>query len=236
MFDLPSHLWISITAFGGAGLTLPLAITIAVWLALGYSWQRAVGWLAILACAIGVVALTKIAFLGWGIGIRTWDFTGFSGHAMLSTSVYPVAIFLALIRARTPLRLLGIALGLAAGVAVGVSRVALAAHSPSESVTGCIVGALAALVFIAASWRAQPHRWSVPAVIVSLVLVTVALHGVTVPSHRWVTQVALHLSGHERPFVRARWKANPNYRPASQPSSLQRTDSLPSAQPGALHA
>ncbi|MBN3821634.1 phosphatase PAP2 family protein, partial [Paraburkholderia sp. Se-20369] len=225
MFDLPSHLWISITAFGGAGLTLPLAVTIAVWLALGYSWRRAAAWLAVLAGAIGVVALTKIAFLGWGIGIRAWDFTGFSGHAMLSTSVYPVVLFLTLIRTRTPVRLLGIVLGLAAGVAVGVSRVALAAHSPSESITGCIVGALAALIFIAGSWHAQPHRWSVPAVVASLALVTVALHGIAVPSHRWVTKVALQLSGHERPFVRARWKANPNYRPASQPSSLQRTDS-----------
>lgn len=37
MFDLPSHLWISITALGSAGLTLPLALTVAVWLALGYS-------------------------------------------------------------------------------------------------------------------------------------------------------------------------------------------------------
>jgi hypothetical protein len=66
MFDLSSHLWIMITAFGGAGLTLPLAITIAIWLALGYSWQRAAAWLGVLAAAIGVVALTKIAFLGWG--------------------------------------------------------------------------------------------------------------------------------------------------------------------------
>ncbi|OXH83100.1 phosphoesterase, partial [Burkholderia multivorans] len=114
MFDLPPRLWITITAFGGAGLTLPLAITIAIWLVLGYSWQRAAGWLAVLATAIGVVALTKIAFLGWGIGVRAWDFTGFSGHAMLSTAVYPVAIFLALIRARTPVRVAGIALGLAA--------------------------------------------------------------------------------------------------------------------------
>ncbi|RQS69562.1 phosphatase PAP2 family protein [Burkholderia sp. Bp8963] len=232
MFDLPSHLWISITVFGGAGLTLPLAVTIAVWLALGYSWQRAAAWLAVLTAAIGVVALTKIAFLGWGIGIRAWDFTGFSGHAMLSTSVYPVAMFLMLIRTRVPVRLLGIALGLAAGVAVGVSRVALAAHSPSESITGCIVGALAALVFIYGSWHAKPHRWSVSAVVVSLALVTVALHGITVPSHRWVTKVALQLSGHERPFVRARWKANPNYHPASQPSSLQRTE----AQVHLLHA
>nr|WP_057924040.1 phosphatase PAP2 family protein [Burkholderia ambifaria] len=225
MFDLSSHLWITITAFGGAGLTLPLAITIAVWLALGYSLQRAAAWLGVLAAAIGVVTLTKIAFLGWGIGIRSWDFTGFSGHAMLSTSVYPVAIFLALIRTRTPVRIAGIALGLAAGIAVGVSRVALDAHSPSESITGCIVGAIAALAFIAGSWHAVPHRWSVPAVVASLALVTVALHGITVPSHRWVTKVALELSGHERPFVRARWKTNPNYRPASQPSSLRRTGS-----------
>ncbi|KAB0646427.1 phosphoesterase, partial [Burkholderia territorii] len=106
-----------------------------------------------------------------------------------------------------------------------VSRVALDAHSPSESITGCIVGAIAALAFIAGSWHAVPHRWSVPAVVASLALVTVALHGITVPSHRWVTRVALELSGHERPFVRARWKANPNYRPASQPSSLHRTGS-----------
>ncbi|CAN0627510.1 acidPPc domain-containing protein [Burkholderia multivorans] len=223
MFDLPSHLWISITALGGAGLTLPLAVTIAIWLVLGYSWRRAAAWLAVLGAAIGVVALTKIAFLGWGIGIRSWNFTGFSGHAMLSTSVYPVAMFLMLIRTRTPIRLAGIVLGLAAGVAVGVSRVALDAHSPSESITGCIVGALAALVFIYESWHAEPHRWSVAAVVASLALVTVALHGITVPSHRWVTQVALQLSGHERPFVRARWKANPNYRPASHRATLQRT-------------
>jgi len=221
MFDLPSHLWISITALGGAGLTLPLAVTIAIWLVLGYSWRRAAAWLAVLGAAIGVVALTKIAFLGWGIGIRAWNFTGFSGHAMLSTSVYPVAMFLILIRTRTPVRLAGIALGIAAGVAVGVSRVALDAHSPSESITGCIVGALAALVFIYGSWHAEPHRWSVSAVVTSLALVTVALHGITVPSHRWVTQVALQLSGHERPFVRARWKANPNYRPASHSATLQ---------------
>lgn len=227
MYDLPPRLWISITALGGAGLTLPLAVTIALWLALGYSLRRAAAWLAVLGAAIGVVALTKIAFLGWGIGVRAWDFTGFSGHAMLSTSVYPVALFLMLFHTRTPVRIAGVALGLAAGVAVGLSRVVLDAHSPSEAVTGCIIGALAALTFIIGSWQAQPHRWSASAVAVSLVLVTLALHGVTVPSHRWVTQVALQLSGHERPYVRARWKANPNYRPAARPASQQQTLDTP---------
>ena len=47
MHDLPLHLWFSITRLGGAGLTLPLAIAIALWLALGYSWRLAGGWLAV---------------------------------------------------------------------------------------------------------------------------------------------------------------------------------------------
>jgi hypothetical protein len=216
MPELTPHEWIQITAFGGAGLTLPLAVTIALWLALGYSLARAAAWLVVLGTGIALVVLTKVAFLGWGIGIRAWDFTGVSGHAMFSSSVYPVAMFLLLARARTPWRLLGITLGLAGGVAVGLSRVALDAHSPSESIIGCLCGGAAALTFIACTWHAQPRRWSVTAVAISLALVTLALHGVTVPSQRWVTKVALHLSGHHHPYVRARWRANPHYRPASQ--------------------
>jgi hypothetical protein len=30
---------------------------------------------------------------------------------------------------------------------------------------------------------------------------------VHLPTQRWVTHIALKISGHDRPFVRARWKA-----------------------------
>ena len=33
-----------------------------------------------------VVCISKLAFMGWGIGIREIDFTGFSGHTALSTA------------------------------------------------------------------------------------------------------------------------------------------------------
>ena len=150
MPDLPLRLWYTITSLGGAGLTLPLAIAIALWLALGYTWRMAALWLGLLGAAIGVVTLTKLAFLGWGVGVRALDFTGVSGHAMLSTAVYPVALFLMLLPARRSIRLAGVLLGLAAGIAVGLSRVVLVAHSPSEAVTGCLVGAGAALLFVRA--------------------------------------------------------------------------------------
>lgn len=222
MPDLPNHLWYGITNLGGAGLTLPLALAIALWLAAGYSWRMAASWLVLLGASIGVVTATKIAFLGWGVGVRELDFTGVSGHAMLSTAVYPVAFFLMLQGARPALRVAGVVVGLAAGVAVGYSRVVLEAHSPSEAVAGFVVGALTALIFVRYWWNAQSGRVSTAAVTLSLVALTFALHDVRVPTHRWVTHLALKVSGHEQPYVRARWKAGRDSRPPAAPISQTR--------------
>jgi membrane-associated phospholipid phosphatase len=219
MPDLPLHLWYAITSLGGAGMTLPLAFAIAVWLGLGYTWRMAAGWLLLLGAAIGVVTVTKLAFLGWGVGVRGLDFTGVSGHAMLSTAVYPVALFLMLLPARPAIRLIGVVLGLAAGIAVGLSRVVLSAHSPSEAVTGCLVGALAALVFVRIAWNAEPGHLSALPVAVSMLALAVLMHGVHVPTQRWVTHIALTVSGHDKPFIRAKWKAVREVRPATAPLS-----------------
>ncbi|PXW28188.1 phosphatase PAP2 family protein [Paraburkholderia caballeronis] len=232
MPDLPVHLWYAITNLGGAGLTLPLALAIALWLAAGYSVRMAASWLLLLGLAVGLVTATKIAFLGWGVGVRDLDFTGVSGHAMLSTAVYPVAFFLMLQRANPALRVAGIIVGLATGIAVGLSRVALDAHSPSEAVAGCVVGALTALAFARYWWDAQPGRLSPAAVTLSLAAITFALHGVHVPTHRWVTHLALTVSGHGQPYVRARWKANRELRrPAAPMSQTRNTLAQPSPRP-----
>ena len=230
MPELPLHLWYAITNLGGAGLTLPLALAIALWLATGYSWRMAASWLLLLGASVGLVTITKIAFLGWGVGVRDLDFTGVSGHAMLSTAVYPVAFFLMLQGARTPLRVAGVLVGLAVGVAVGCSRVVLDAHSPSEAVTGCLVGALTALVFVRYWWNAQSARLTASVVTLSLAALTFALHDVRVPTHRWITDLALTVSGHEQPYVRARWKANRvRHEPASPISQTRSTIALPEA-------
>ena len=232
MPELSDHLWYSITSLGGAGMTLPLAFAIALWLAVGYTWRMAAGWLLLLGAAIGLVTVTKLAFLGWGVGVRELDFTGVSGHAMLSTAVYPVALFLILLRTHPSVRVLGVLLGLAAGMAVGLSRVVLSAHSPSEAITGCLVGALAALLFVRMAWKAQPERLSAFPVAVSLMVLAVLMHGVHVPTQRWVTHIALKVSGHERPFIRAKWKAVRDVRPTAAPLSQTRNTLAP---PASLH-
>ncbi|SAL55284.1 PA-phosphatase-like phosphoesterase [Caballeronia cordobensis] len=205
--DLPLSVWISITALGSVGVMGPAALIVAAWLAVGYRWKYAGAWLALLGAASGLVALSKIAFIGWGIGMRHLDFTGISGHALMSTAVLPVAIFVALLPARGALRAAGVAAGLLLGVWVGVSRVVLNAHSVSEVVAGCMLGAIVALAFVRIAWRAEAGKLSPAPVAASLAVVVVALHGVPVPTQHWITEIALGLSGHERPYVRASWKA-----------------------------
>ncbi|KMY85074.1 Membrane-associated phospholipid phosphatase [Candidatus Paraburkholderia calva] len=205
---LPFFVWMSITALGSVGVMAPVALAVGAWLALGYRWKYACSWLGLLAAAGGLVALTKIAFIGWGIGVRAWDFTGISGHALMSTAVLPVALFVALLPTRGAVRGGGVVLGLLLGAIVGVSRIVLHAHSVSEVVAGCALGAVVALSFVFIAWRAESGKLSPTPVAASLAAVVIALHGVgvPVPTQHWITVIALDLSGHERPYVRARWK------------------------------
>ncbi|SOE63402.1 PAP2 superfamily protein [Caballeronia arationis] len=200
-------MWLSITALGNVGVMIPLALAVAAWLGIGYPRRYVFGWLALLGGACGLVFLSKIAFLGWGVGLRGWDFTGISGHAMVATAVLPVALFVALLPARGAIRASGVAFGMVAGVVVGVSRVLLHAHSVSEVVAGCALGAAVAVAFARLAWRAEAGRIAPAPVAASLAVVAITLHGIPVPTQQWITQIALELSGHERPFVRARWKA-----------------------------
>ena len=35
---------------------------------------------------------SKVAFIGWGLGLSALDFTGISGHAMIASAVYPLLL------------------------------------------------------------------------------------------------------------------------------------------------
>ena len=197
--------WLLITGFGSSGVMIPIALALAAWLAAAHNWRAALLWLGLLSAAIGVVVATKLAFIGWGIGIRSLDFTGISGHSMLSTAVFPVMLDTLLLPARRTVRRLGVAVGLACGVLIGASRFVLQAHSTSEIVAGCLLGAAVALLYVRITRGAEAARLPPLAVGASVCLLMATLHGWHVPTQRWVTLIALGLSGHDRPVVRVLW-------------------------------
>ncbi|MGS0742620.1 phosphatase PAP2 family protein [Glaciimonas sp. GG7] len=197
--------WAAISNLADTNVLLPAAAVCAAWLLFGRAWRMSLLWSFLFATGLVLVAMTKIAFVGWGIGIRSLDFTGFSGHAMRATAVMPVLFYLLLQKAPPLARLSGVVLGLALGVIIGISRLVVHAHSVSEAVTGCLVGAVVALSFFWFS-RSMPkptlHRWLL---VLTLIPVMLTVQAKPAPTERWLSGVALYVSGHDKPFVRADW-------------------------------
>ena len=194
--------WQLITFFGDSVITMPAAAAIAIWLVTAGAWRMALTWSLLFGVALTLVTATKVAFIGWGIGIPGLDFTGISGHAMRACAVLPVVVYLLLQPAGRKLRLVGTLLGAGAGVMIALSRIVLNYHSASEVVIGIGLGTLVAIAFIRRSedqsgFRLQ--RWIVGLTLLGLVPTTYAQPA---PTHQWVTTVALYLSGSDRPYIR----------------------------------
>ncbi|ODP33383.1 phosphatase PAP2 family protein [Pandoraea sp. ISTKB] len=209
-----SNFWITITNFGSAAVTVPLAIALTLWLLSARAWHAAFAWVALFGAGSFVVAVSKVMFLGWGLGVREIDFTGVSGHTMFAATVYPVIAWLLLRNLAWPWRILGTVAAAAGSVAVGVSRVALSAHSVSESIAGCIVGFSVCAAF---AWVTRgddaPNLKTLP-MAASLFVLVMWLHGERVPTQRWITEIALMMSGRDQPFKRYSWQAR---KPAPMP-------------------
>ena len=147
--------WMKITSLGDTVVMMPAAAAIVVWLVVGRAWRMAMWWSGLFTLGLVLVAATKIAFIGWGIGIRSLDFTGISGHAMRATAVIPVIFYLMLQKSPSAMRAMGIGFGILLGILISFSRIEVHAHSISEAMTGCMLGALIGLGFM---WISAPLR------------------------------------------------------------------------------
>jgi hypothetical protein len=180
---------------------LPSAGAIAGWLIAGRAWKAAVYWCLMFSLGLGVVALSKIAFLGWAAGIPSLDFKALSGHALRATVVIPVLFFVVLHRASLPWRTAGVGLGLLCSICIGVLLVRLRFHTTSEVIASSILGFLLSFGFMRiAAMQPAPrvNGWTAPlSLIVFLVIFSLKLSSM---SHRLV-DVALYLSNRDHPYT-----------------------------------
>ncbi|VWB73945.1 phosphoesterase [Burkholderia dolosa] len=177
-------MWSEISNIGDAALTLPIALTCAAWLALS-NWTLAVRWVALLAAGMIVVGATKILYAGCGVEIPQFDFRVISGHTMLSTSVWTVALSM-LWQAFRPGKAPGVAAGLAIGATTAVARVFDHSHTVPEVVAGWLLGAAVALVFLHAYDRAQKRAFSPRVAAVCLLLVSGIAYGHRAPFQQMI--------------------------------------------------
>ena len=219
MFTSPSF-WLLLTRLGEAQILFPLAAAAAAWLWLQAN-QAALArrWLLCLSLATALTTASKLAFIGWGWGWAELDFTGISGHAMVSAATLPMLAWAALLGRSQRLQQRGVACAFGLAALIAYSRLEVGAHSSSEAVAGFALGALAsAMTLPPAPQRPVAAPLWLPVGVLSLLLL-LPLNAPTSRSHDWVTQLSLQLSGRVLAFQRHDLHRQPTSQP-QQPSSL----------------
>ena len=217
--------WFHLSSLGALDVTAPLATGIAAWLACARGARLALAWCLLFVAALALAAASQMAFIGWGWGVQSLAFTGFSGHAMRAAAVLPVALFVVLEKRTDWCSRALLLAGVVVAVGVAVARVKVGAHSPSEAVLGCALGLGTAALFMARARGAhddlpQPRLWPLlPGVLAATLLLPRAE---LANSHQWLTAVALALSGHDRIYQRGGWqRAEGPYQPPCAPERVR---------------
>jgi membrane-associated phospholipid phosphatase len=195
--------WTHLTHFGDLTITSLLAFAITAWLLIDDERRLAFWWSALFVAGTGVVTLTKMAFIGWGIFIPMLDFTGFSGHAMRATAVFPVLCYLVLQRSPSLVRTWGVLFGFTLAGMICISRLVLHLHSVSEVVSGALLGGLVSASFMLIAGSLRKHVFTKVRIGLCLAALLPAPYVQPAPTQEWLTDVSLFFSGHERPFLRS---------------------------------
>ena len=191
--------WSQLLHLGDLSLTVPTGGAIAAWLLAGRAWRAAFGWALVFGSALGLVAASKIAFLGWATGVPALDFKAISGHATGFAAVFPTLCYLVAPSRPPRARAIGAAAALGLAALVAAALVHAEEHTLAEALAGWLIGtgvflctvhfvcgqpappagsatACATVAFLAAAWllRSAPLNW-------------------------WMIKVALVLSGNPAP-------------------------------------
>ncbi|MCU5774262.1 phosphatase PAP2 family protein [Erwiniaceae bacterium BAC15a-03b] len=197
--------WRTLTYFGDSMLLIPTAVIIALVMPWKNDDRRAVWFWITTFCLTGIiVSLSKIAFMGFGIGSARFNFTGFSGHSAMSATLWPVMLWL--LTGRLPLFWRGMAIGLGYMIPllVGLSRLVLHAHSTSEVISGLLLGFTLSTAFLVSQRSARLKSFSVMQLCVALLVPLILLgHGRIAGTQDFLAQLSTKIAGVEKPWTRA---------------------------------
>ncbi|GGY04967.1 phosphatase PAP2 family protein [Paludibacterium paludis] len=184
---LSAEIWPWLSRLGDSSVMLRTGLVIALGLLARREWR----WPLYLILAMSVTVVSKILYLGWGIGIDSLAFRGFSGHSQMAAAILPL---LAAGLAPRGIRAQMFALGMALAFLVGISRLEVHAHTPSEVAGGLALGYA---VSLAAARRALPAWTGLPVAcraLAGLVTLWYFVHFVPAPTQGIIGRLSLELA------------------------------------------
>jgi membrane-associated phospholipid phosphatase len=197
--------WHFLTFFGDSMLLLPSAVIIFILLMLTPVHRKAAWqWVGVFGVVGGIVCLSKLAFLGWGVGSREYDFTGFSGHSALSASIWPVMLWLLSRRFPITLRPMAVLCGYILALAVGYSRLVIHVHSTSEVIAGLALGFIASSTFLLLQRYNVPPHLSYKKIACALILPLLLINtSKPAPTQGLLERIAMVIASVKKPYTRA---------------------------------
>lgn len=194
-----------LTYLGDSMLLIPTAVIMAILITWKNSDRRAVCFWGLAFSSAGViVSLSKIAFMGFGIGSARFNFTGLSGHSAMSATLWPVMLWLLSCRLNHVLRMVCIAVGYLIPLMVGVSRLMLNYHTTSEVLSGLILGFTLSSAFLISQRRSTFKAFSIGQVAIALLLPLLLLgYGKTATTQQFLQHLSVHIAGIDHAWTRA---------------------------------
>ncbi|QEI07183.1 phosphatase PAP2 family protein [Pigmentiphaga aceris] len=151
--------WTYVIIFGDAALAISLAGGIALVLMQQRAWSRLWLWIASFAVAFLAIVLGKASFDFTGWALPSIGMYSVSGHAMLTTAVYPVLFGLLACNRSSGVKRAAVLAGWAVAGVMAVVLVAGRYHTVSETVLGGAIGGCVAWLNLR---RMQPMRLAIP--------------------------------------------------------------------------
>ncbi len=197
--------WKMLTYFGDSMLLIPTAVIMALLMPWKNNNRRAVWyWVLAFCLAGGLVSMSKILFLGFGIGSARYNFTGFSGHSAMSATLWPVMFWLLAGSMSTFWRTLALVTGYLIPLLVGVSRLMLNAHSVSEVITGLLLGFTLSSAFLISQRHAQLKNFNLPQIGATLFIPLLLMgSGHVATTQHFLEDLSASLGGLDKPWTRA---------------------------------
>jgi membrane-associated phospholipid phosphatase len=217
----PQHLptfWHLLTRLGEMQILLPAALL--AWLAMlrrPDSRPLAGWWLVFLLASALLTTASKLAFIGWVMGSAALNFTGISGHAMFAAAICPLLLGTLASHVSPAGQRMAIGAGFGLALLVGMSRLEVGAHSVSEVVAGLLLGGAASAGAMALAPLPRAAIGPVLPVLVAVWIGVMPLQAPPSQSHGLVTQLALRLSGQQKPHTRANLLRAPRQDVAPRP-------------------
>ncbi len=198
------HYWQLLTRLGEMQIVLPAGCLAALSLELFSKARKlAVWWMLLLVMAALITTASKIAFIGWGLGSTTLDFTGFSGHAMFAAAIYPILFGTLASHMSKVGQRWAITAGFVLAMVIGASRLIIGAHSLSEVITGLMLGGAASSAALMLATKSQNP---VPQAISVFIVAWLVIAPISAPpsqTHPMLTQFSLNVSGNKAPHTRS---------------------------------